>query len=273
MTSLVNTNTDNNKSDDVSSNTAFNVKRLLKDVRHIYKEPLTEHGIYYYHDENNYKRGFALIIGPKDTLYKHGMYFFKLKYPDDYPFSPPKVEFLTQGLNIRFNPNLYRNGKVCLSILNTWRGEQWTSCQNINSVLLTIAMHCFTNTPLLNEPGVTKLHKDFLNYNEIIEYGNYYVSIQTCINNKGFFVEKIWNLFESDIKSYIRENKDLILTDLKNIIDNRIKESKIKFEKNKEGELCEIKKNVWCAMYNMKITFDYHELLKSLTTDINTFLN
>ncbi|VDQ10554.1 unnamed protein product [Trichobilharzia regenti] len=39
------------------------------------------------------------------------------------------VEFRTTAKNtFRFNPNLYEDGKVCLSILNTWHGsaeERW----------------------------------------------------------------------------------------------------------------------------------------------------
>ena len=82
------------------------------------------------------------------------MFFFKFRYPDDYPYSPPHVEFLTNNDKVRFNPNLYRNGKVCISILNTWTGPQWSSCQNISSVLLTLVT-LFHNKPLLNEPGLT----------------------------------------------------------------------------------------------------------------------
>ena len=61
----------------------------------------------------------------------------------------------------RFHPNLYRNGKVCLSILNTWKGEQWTSCQTIRSILLTL-ITLFHNKPLLNEPGFTEKSSDFI---------------------------------------------------------------------------------------------------------------
>jgi len=83
-------------------------KRLLKDVININKHPLTDHGIYYIHDADNIKKGYALIIGPKETIYSHGMYFFEFTYPDDYPFSPPHVAYLTNGDGVRFNPNLYR---------------------------------------------------------------------------------------------------------------------------------------------------------------------
>ena len=66
---------------------------------------------------------------------------------------------------------LYRNGKVCLSVLNTWRGEGWTSCQTIRSVLL-ILVTLFHNKPLLNEPGITEKHRSFIPYNKIITYRN-----------------------------------------------------------------------------------------------------
>ena len=57
-----------------------------------------------------------------------------LQFPEDYPSSAPHIQFLTtNGGKTRFNPNLYSDGKVCLSILGTWRGEsgeQWSSVQN-----------------------------------------------------------------------------------------------------------------------------------------------
>ena len=103
----------------ISKNT---MSRLIKDVRQILKNPLTENGIYYIHDDTDMMKGYALIIGPEDTPYFGGNYFFELDYPSDYPHSPPKVTYWTNGNNIRFNPNLYTSGNVCVSILNTWTG-------------------------------------------------------------------------------------------------------------------------------------------------------
>jgi hypothetical protein len=96
---------------------------------------------------------------------------FEFKFPTNYPVSPPKLTYLTNDGNTRFHPNLYRNGKVCLSVLNTWRGEGWTSCQTIRSVLL-ILVTLFHNKPLLNEPGIKESHHSFIPYNKIITYRN-----------------------------------------------------------------------------------------------------
>ena len=54
------------------------IKRLAKDVREIMKNPLEEHGIHYIHNETHMLKGQALIIGPKDTPYENGYYFFDL---------------------------------------------------------------------------------------------------------------------------------------------------------------------------------------------------
>jgi ubiquitin-protein ligase len=71
------------------------ISRLLKDVKQILKNPLTENGIYYIHDDTDMLKGYALIIGPSDTPYFGGNYFFELNYPADYPHSPPKVKYWT----------------------------------------------------------------------------------------------------------------------------------------------------------------------------------
>ena len=158
-------------------------RRILKDVKDLILNPLTTDGIYYIHDEDNMLKGYAMIIGPEETIYEDGFFFFEIKIPYNFPFAPPKVIFHTQGDNIRFHPNLYRNGKVCLSILNTWKGEQWTSCQTLRSVLLTLVT-LLHNKPLLNEPGITEKHDDFVPYNKIIEFKTYAVAIDNICNQK-----------------------------------------------------------------------------------------
>ena len=147
------------------------VHRLLADIKYVFKNPLTDNGIYYCHDEEDIMTGYAMIIGPEDTPYFGGYYFFELSFPTDYPFSPPKVKYMTNDGLTRFNPNLYKCGKVCVSVLNTWSGDKWSACQTINSILLTLCS-LLNDTPLLNEPGQTKTHKDYNLYNKSIEYTN-----------------------------------------------------------------------------------------------------
>ena len=185
------------------------ISRLLRDVRNIMKNPLTENGIYYTHDDEDMLKGYALIIGPSETPYFGGNYFFEIQYPANYPHSPPHVIYCTNGDNIRFNPNLYKCGKVCVSILNTWRGEQWTSCQTISTLLLTLCTLLCKN-PLLNEPSVTSTHADFNNYTKIIQYKNIEIAILKMVNKTaGVYPEK-FDFFYSIIKEIFLKNKEAV---------------------------------------------------------------
>ena len=64
----------------------------------------------------------VLITGPDDTPYDSGCLIFDVYTGNDYPSANPQMIFLNHG-GKRFNPNLYDNGKVCLSLLGTWGGE------------------------------------------------------------------------------------------------------------------------------------------------------
>ena len=147
------------------------LRRVISDIKEIAKNPLHENGIFYKHDETNILRGYALIIPRNESPYQYGNYLFIIDFPTNYPFAPPKVTFMTNNGTTRFHPNLYRNGKVCLSLLNTWKGDQWTSCNTLTSVLMNI-LTLFNEDPFLNEPGITINHPEMEMYNQIIEYQN-----------------------------------------------------------------------------------------------------
>jgi len=188
------------------------ISRLLKDVKSIIKnpDPLKDNGIYYIHDERDILKGYAMIIGPKDTPYFGGFYFFELNFPYNYPHSPPEVIFKTTGDNIRFNPNLYVNGKVCISILNTWRGDQWTSCITISTILLSLCS-LLCSDPLLNEPGITNTHTDLLKYSRIIEYKNIDVCILKLITKDDNYFPKKFDIFYDVMVENFNKNNEAII--------------------------------------------------------------
>ncbi|GMI08200.1 hypothetical protein TrRE_jg9483, partial [Triparma retinervis] len=67
----------------------------------------------------------------------------------------PKFLLTTTNHNrCRFNPNLYADGKVCLSLLGTWSGEPWSpSTSTLLQVLVSIHSLIMTDSPFYNEPG------------------------------------------------------------------------------------------------------------------------
>jgi ubiquitin-protein ligase len=71
----------------------------------------------------------AMVAGAKGTPYANGLFVYDILIDDNYPNNPPKMNLSTTGAGkVRFNPNLYACGKVCLSLLGTWRGhasENW----------------------------------------------------------------------------------------------------------------------------------------------------
>ncbi|CCX34868.1 ubiquitin-conjugating enzyme/RWD-like protein [Pyronema domesticum] len=98
----------------------------------------------------------AVVLGPPDTPYEFGFFEFSLKFGRDYPGKAPTVTSLTTNSGrTRFNPNIYAGGKVCLSILGTWRGErgeEWSSAQGLESILISI-QSLMSSNPYENEPG------------------------------------------------------------------------------------------------------------------------
>ena len=137
--------------------TAIAQKRIMRDVMnvtHTDVKLLESQGIFYFPNESNISEGTALLIGQEGTPYFGGFYYFSITFPHDYPFSPIAIQSLTQDGKTRFNPNMYLNGKVCLSILNTWHdGPQWTGIQTLESVLLIIMSDVLNRNPLENEPA------------------------------------------------------------------------------------------------------------------------
>ncbi|KAJ8061446.1 hypothetical protein OCU04_009264 [Sclerotinia nivalis] len=98
----------------------------------------------------------AIIIGPPDTPYEFGFFDFAVRFGKEYPTKAPTViATTTNGGRCRFNPNIYAQGKVCLSILGTWRGErgeEWSSAQGLESILISI-QSLMSSNPYENEPG------------------------------------------------------------------------------------------------------------------------
>jgi ubiquitin-conjugating enzyme E2 Z len=157
-------------------------------------------------DKDNLYKIKAMIIGPKNTPYQNGFYFFDVLFPENYPNKNPKVEFKTIDGNVRFNPNLYQNGKVCLSILGTWSGPGWQPTMTLTSVLLSI-QSLLQENPIVNEPGFEKIKitdDKAQNYNKYLTYYNFKLAIYDVLKHRKF---ASWRRsFKSEIKNILDNN-------------------------------------------------------------------
>jgi len=201
--------------------TAKAIRRIMKiDMKSIQKKDLNELGIHVEFKEENMLDAVAMIIGPEGSVYHNGVLFFRIVFPSNYPYSPPKVGYVSRG-SIRIHPNLYTGGakdnylgKVCISILGTWSGPQWSSIMDISSVLLSI-QSLLDNNPLDNEPGFAGKQSDnHIKYKECVAYENF----RTLIYKNIFTIPEEFLCFQEIIMTHYKERKDYIQADLNKYI-------------------------------------------------------
>jgi ubiquitin-protein ligase len=197
------------------------IQRIVKkDIPSVKEKLLNENGIFIEFDESNVLQAYALIIGPQDSVYEHGFLLFDIKFPKNYPYSPPDIVYCPSN-NIRIHPNLYahggRNGmgKVCLSILGTWHGPKWTSVMDIGDVLLSI-LSLLDKNPLANEPGYEKSKSPIMDiYSNIIKNETYKTLV---IKNAKMILDSntFWNpYFKEPVLNYLQKNKEDIKESMK----------------------------------------------------------
>jgi len=227
------------------------IKRIIsKDIKELNKLELEKQGIFIKFNETDIFEAKAIIIGPEGTPYENGVLLFKIRFPKNYPFSPPAVRYYSYS-KIRIHPNLYVGrssdkfeGRVCLSIINTWSGPKWTTVMHIGSVFLSL-ISILDNNPLRNEPGyenITGKHNNI--YNKIVEYDKY----NHLILNNGFDLDEDYEIFRDEINSHLNGKRTEILEKVDKLcIENPKKEI--------------IRTNIY-GMNNVNI--DYNELKKRL---------
>lgn len=118
------------------------LRRLMAEYKYLNKDPpdgIAAGPI----NEENFFEWEAVILGPEGTPYEGGVFCAKLKFPTDYPLSPPKMQFTSEI----FHPNIYPDGQVCISILHApgndplgyeSSSERWSPVQSIEKVLLSV---------------------------------------------------------------------------------------------------------------------------------------
>ena len=171
--------------------------------------------------------------------------FLSLNFPLTYPFDPPTIIYYTNDGLTRFNPNFYVCGKVCLSVLNTWRGEGWTSCQTIRSILLILST-TLNEFPIQNEPGLTLNHRDAENYNNMLYYKNLEIAIIGMLNKK--YLNNKFNIFYDEMVKHYNINKDNIYKNLQLLKNNLTDNNIIKFN-----------------LYNSKYLVNFNNLERKFT--------
>ena len=154
------------------------IKRILQEKIAYHKNSLDNEGIYISFDDNDMFKARVLITGPEDTPYENGFYLFDFTFTDQYPHKPPKCLYLTTQGNSRMNPNLYTNGYVCLSLLGTWSGPSWTSCNTLTSICMSLRALVLNSKPIQNEPSFDKETGERSDrYNRLLTHENLRIAV------------------------------------------------------------------------------------------------
>ena len=95
---------------------------------------------------NSIKKMTGKIVGPTGTPYEGGTFHLSFEISDNYPFSPPKVRFITPI----WHPNVSRDnvtGEVCMDILK----NGWTASMTLETVML--ALQALMSAPETDNAG------------------------------------------------------------------------------------------------------------------------
>lgn len=126
--------------------------RLKKEYQDLIKNPPI--GVTAGMENNSLYEWIATLSGPTNTPYYGGLFTLKLTFPQNYPFAPPKITFVTPI----YHCNINSNGEICLDILK----DTWTPALTIEKVLLSISSLLADpnpNDPLV--PEIAQLYKSY----------------------------------------------------------------------------------------------------------------
>lgn len=126
-------------------------QRITKELENLSADPPANCSAGPFDDDIFYWQ--ATIIGPQDSPYEGGVFIMNIKFPEDYPFKPPKVSFETKI----FHPNINSSGGICLDILK----EAWSPALTVSKVLLSIcSLLCDPNPDDPLVPDIARMYKN-----------------------------------------------------------------------------------------------------------------
>lgn len=99
----------------------------------------------------------AVILGPEDTPYKNGTFHVEIVVPDNYPFSPPSIKFITKI----YHPNIDDNGRICLDLIKMPPKGSWKPTIGLEGLLIAIRM--LLQSPNPDDPLMADIAEEFVN--------------------------------------------------------------------------------------------------------------
>ncbi|KAI0166987.1 ubiquitin-conjugating enzyme/RWD-like protein [Hypoxylon sp. FL1284] len=127
--------------------------RLMSELQELSKEKWVNIEL---HNNNILRWRLGLIVVNPDSAFNGGYFKAEMTFTDEYPYQPPTFRFLVRI----HHPNIYPEGKLCISILHTpgedvisgeQASERWSPLQGVESVLRSVLL--LLDDPEINSPA------------------------------------------------------------------------------------------------------------------------
>ncbi len=106
------------------------IKRILKELKE-FNENTPENCAAGPISEDDLQTWQAAFLGPPNSPYEDGIFFLSIKFPNNYPYHPPQVSFVTPV----YHCNISASGSICLDII---KESEWSPALKISSLLVSI---------------------------------------------------------------------------------------------------------------------------------------
>ena len=150
------------------------LERVFKEYHELNRYPISNCGITVgLENEDSYKDWRITMSGPRDSIYKGGLFLLNAHFSDNYPNEPPEVYFMTPIYHLNVNPKAPRNegdeslGHICISTLNWWKPEY-----KMREVLYNIyqLFYCDNSTSGYGIERIKEYNEDIATFEEKAKY-------------------------------------------------------------------------------------------------------
>ena len=145
------------------------MKKINEEFKELNKHPLSNFGIFVgLFNEENIFEWICTVLGPKDSLYSGGLFYFKVKFPDDYSNSRPTISFLTPIYHLNIKYSTFGSeplGNVGLISLINWKPGD-----SIMKILPEVFVLLYKNNPYDAYDDINQTRKkEFINNPELFD--------------------------------------------------------------------------------------------------------
>uniref|UniRef100_A0A131YME2 Ubiquitin-conjugating enzyme E2 Z n=1 Tax=Rhipicephalus appendiculatus TaxID=34631 RepID=A0A131YME2_RHIAP len=188
----------------------------------------------------------VLMLGAPGSPYEGGFFQFFLKFPPNYPLSPPRARFLNMDEGrVRFHIHLYNCGKVCVTTLGTAGAVcDWSPAQSLSSTLVSI-QSLLSENPYFDAFRQEKTAGDSEKYNAFVKHET--IRVAVC----------------DQVDAALREDAKCPPS-FRRIILESFLESYSKYEDAVKARLHQTGTQLWDAFCNVYRTAEYETLLTRL---------